>query len=271
MYILQAIFLGVLQGATEFLPISSSGHLALAHAFFGSQGVGLTFDVVLHMGSLLAILIYFRDDFLQMARALLFFKDKTPAYNNLRKLVAYIGLATIPGVIAGVLLGDLSETLFRNPAMIASALGGAGLLLLWADKSGKRCRSFQSITTVDALLIGMSQALSIIPGVSRSGITMTAALFLGLNRQAAVRFSFLLSAPITFGAGIYKVPAIIEQGLLFGQLSYYIAGFISSFGAAYLVIAFLMKFIKTKSFAIFAYYCVLLAMLVFIALLFGWA
>lgn len=270
MGILQAIFFGVLQGATEFLPISSSGHLALAHAFLGSQGVGLTFDVVLHMGSLLAILLYFKNDFLQMFKAILFFRDNRPEANNLRKLAGYICLATIPCVIAGILLSDAAETLFRHPAMIAAALAGAGLLLLWADKKGKRHRSLQSITIVDVLLVGAAQAFAIIPGVSRSGITITAALFAGLNRQAAVRFSFLLSAPVTFGAGIYKIPEIIEQGLLPDQFGYYLAGFISSVVAAYLVIAFLMRFIKTKSLAIFAYYCFLLAALVFIALLFGW-
>lgn len=265
-----AIFLGLLQGATEFLPISSSGHLALAHAFFGTKEVGLPFDVALHMGTLLAVMTYFRDDFLMMGKSVLFFHDKTSELINLRKLVAYICFATVPGVIAGLLFEDAAETFLRHPAIVATSLTVAGLLLLWGDKSGKHTRGFRSITLIDALLVGTAQAFAIIPGVSRSGSTMTAGLFRGLDRQAVVRFSFLLSAPIIFGAGIYKIPEIIQQGLTGDQLGHYVAGFISSAVSGYLFIAFLMQFVKAKSFAIFAYYRFLLSAIVIIALLLGW-
>lgn len=270
MNISSAILLGLLQGATEFLPISSSGHLVLAHAFLGTKEAGLPFDVALHMGTLLAIIIYFRDDFLMMAKSVILLGDKTPETISLRKLAGYICLATAPGVMAGLLFEEAAETLLRHPAIVATSLTGAGLLLLWGDKSSKHSRSFQSIALTDVLLIGMAQAFAIIPGVSRSGITMTAGLFRGLNRQAVVRFSFLLSAPIIFGAGIYKIPEIIQQGLSADQFSCYLAGFVSSAVSGYLFIAFLMQFVKAKSFAIFAYYRFLLSAIIIIAIFFSW-
>ena len=269
MTLLSAIFLGLLQGATEFLPISSSGHLALAQAFLGTKEAGLPFDVALHLGTLLAILIYFRDDFLLMGKSVVFFKDRSSELSRLRILVVYIVLATIPGAIAGLLLEKAAESYLRHPAIIAATLSAAGLLLLWGDKAGARDRSFQSLSIIDAILIGLSQAFAIIPGVSRSGITMTAGLFRGLDRQAVVRFSFLLSAPIIFGAGVHEIPKIIQQGLLTNQATDYVVGFCSSALSGYLFIAFLMKFVKTKSFAIFAYYRFLLSALVVISLFLG--
>ncbi len=269
MTLLSAIFLGLLQGATEFLPISSSGHLALAQAFLGTKEAGLPFDVSLHLGTLLAILIYFRDDFLMMGKSIVFLKDNSSELSRLRTLVVYIALATIPGAIAGLLLEKAAESYLRHPAIIAATLSGAGLFLLWGDKAGSRNRSFQALTIIDAVLIGLSQAFAIIPGVSRSGITMTAGLFRGLDRQAVVRFSFLLSAPIIFGAGVHEIPKIIQQGLLTDQLNNYLAGFCASAVSGYLFIAFLMQFVKAKSFAIFAYYRFFLSALVIISLLLG--
>jgi undecaprenyl-diphosphatase len=262
MDILKALVLGVVQGATEFLPISSSGHLVLAQLLLGTQDAGLPFDVALHMGTLVAILVYFRNDFLAMALGLLG-KKTTPANSpNMRTIFLLICLATIPGVAAGLVLGDLVETSFRNPLLVATTLSGAGLLLLWADKNARRSRKFQDITLRDALLIGIAQALAIVPGISRSGITMTAGLLCDLNREAVVRFSFLLSAPIIFGAGIYKIPSIISQGLLGANLPFYLTGFTAAAASGYFVIAFLMHFVRTKSFAIFAYYRFLLSAVV---------
>lgn len=267
MNFLEAILFGIIQGATEFLPISSSGHLALAHYFFGTEDVGLAFDVVLHLGTLCAILVYFRTDFLAMAGAVLGLQQDRDEAEKLRGMVFALALATIPGVLAGLFLGNLAEDSFRHPAMVAAALAIAGLMLLMADRLGKRLREFKKITLKDAIIIGLCQALAIIPGVSRSGITITSGLALGLNRQAAVRFSFLLSAPIIFGAGVYKVPELIENGLLAGQFALYAAGFTASALSGYLFIAFLMQFIKARSFAIFAYYRFLVAGLVIAALL----
>jgi undecaprenyl-diphosphatase len=267
MNLLQAILLGLIQGATEFLPISSSGHLALAHYFFGITEAGLAFDVGLHLGTLVAIVIYFRDDLLTMAAALLQPGRQDGERRQRRQLFWFLVAATIPGVIAGLLLEKAAETSLRHPAMVAITLSVAGLLLLIADRNGVRSRPFDTITLKDALIIGCAQAMAIIPGVSRSGATITAALFRHLDRQAAVRFSFLLSAPIIFGAGVYKIPEIVANGLLTDHFSAYVAGFIAAALSGYLFIAFLVRFIKTRSFAIFAYYRFALSAVVLLALL----
>ncbi len=269
MTILDAIIMGILQGATEFLPVSSSAHLALAHAFFGAEEAELAFDVALHLGTLLAILVYFRQDFFLMARSLICFKDKTAEMGRMRSMVGYICLATIPGVLAGLFLGDVSEAHLRGPVTVATVLGLVGLLLLWAEKTGRHVRHFSSITMKDALLIGLSQAMAIVPGVSRSGITMTTGLFLGLNRQAVARFSFLLAAPIIFGAGVYKLPEIITQSSVGGQTIIYLTGFLSAALSGYLVIALLLRYIRTRSFEIFAYYRLVLAGVVYAVFLFA--
>jgi len=266
MNIFTAAIFGIIQGATEFLPISSSGHLALAHYFFGAKEAGLTFDVALHLGTLLAIVIYFRDDFRQMGKAVLGLNPEKDEAKRLRTMAGYICLATLPGVAAGLLLGEPAEKYFRHPAMVAAVLAGAGLLLLIADQASKRVHDFGKITLLDALLIGLAQACAIIPGVSRSGSTITCGLALGLTRQAAIRFSFLLSAPIIFGAGVYKLPEIIAQGQMGGQSALFATGFLASAISGYLFITFLMHYIRARSFAIFAYYRFLAAALVIIAL-----
>ncbi|MFC1837145.1 undecaprenyl-diphosphatase UppP [Thermodesulfobacteriota bacterium] len=259
MNIFLAIFLGLLQGATEFLPISSSGHLALVEFFLGVEEAGLTFDIALHLGTLIGVLIYFRRDIFMMLTAVLNPQKLGDEAGIHRKLAWYICLGTVPAVIAGYFLKDIAETVFRSPFIIAFSLAGAGLLLLWADKAGKHLRDMNSITIVDAVLIGLFQAIALMPGVSRSGITMTAGLMRGMNRMTATRFSFLLSVPVIFGAGVYNLPDIIRQGSEPGQLGFYLVGFIAAAISGYLVIAFLLRFIQTHSFAVFVYYRLLLA------------
>ena len=263
---IEAVIFGVIQGATEFLPVSSSGHLALAHYFLGAQESDLAFDVALHLGTLLAILVYFRDDFRQMGKAVFGLHPEEAETKRLRKMALFLALATVPGALAGLLLGKAAENYFRHPAMVAAALAGAGLLLLIADRAGRRSRSVEAITLIDALLIGLSQACAIIPGVSRSGSTITCGLAMGLTRQAAIRFSFLLSAPIIFGAGMHEIPKIIKNGMLAGQTTLYAAGFLAAAVSGYLFIACIMQYIQARSFAVFAYYRFLLAALVFVAL-----
>jgi undecaprenyl-diphosphatase len=257
-----AIFLGLLQGATEFLPISSSAHLALVEFFLGIEEGGLAFDVALHLGTLLGVIIYFRRDFILMFIALVKPGVLGEEARGQRLLALYICLGTIPAVVAGYLLKDIAETLFREPVLIAGSLAGAGLLLLLADKFGKHQRSMKTLGFVDVAVIGLGQALALMPGVSRSGITMTAGLMRGLNRMSAARFSFLLSVPIILGAGVYNLPAIIKQGSEPGQVGFYLAGFIAAAVSGYLVIAFLLRFIQAHSFAVFAYYRFVLAGLV---------
>jgi undecaprenyl-diphosphatase len=267
--LLYAAFLGILQGATEFLPVSSSGHLALAEAFFHIEEAGLTFDIALHLGTLLAILAYFRQDFYSMALALIG-RDAGPEAEQRRRMAIYIALATVPAVFFGLLFGHAAETLLRGPATVAFSLSAAGLFLWLAEKMGNRQRSFSAITIKDALIIGLAQSLALIPGVSRSGSTMSAGLFLGLDRSATARFSFLLSAPIIFGAGIYKIPEIISLGLNQNEILFYLTGFFTSAVSGYFVISLLMKFIRTRSLAVFAYYRFFLSAIVVIALLLGY-
>lgn len=268
MEILYAVFLGLLQGATEFLPVSSSGHLILAQEFFGISLGGLAFDVTLHLGTLLAILVYFRNDFYSLGRAF-FFLDKGEQADRLRRQVFYIVIATIPAVIAGVLLEDTVETTFRSPLLVAVTLSALGFLLWLGEKKGTRSRGIESMRLKDAGIIGLAQAFAIIPGVSRSGSTITAGLFLGLERPVCALFSFLLSAPIIFGAGIYQVPRIMEQGINGRQSLFYLFGFASSAFFGYLFIAFLMRFVRTRSLSVFAYYRFFLSGLVVVALVLG--
>ncbi|MBU0729742.1 MAG: undecaprenyl-diphosphate phosphatase [Proteobacteria bacterium] len=270
MNLLYSIFMGILQGATEFLPISSSGHLVLAQILLDIEEAGLAFDVTLHMGTLLAIFVYFRKDFYLMIRAVLCFRDKSPEMKELRQMAFFICVATVPAVIAAMLLGDIAETAFRQSWIVAITLAAGGALLLWAEKRGAHNRDFRTITLSDALFIGCAQAFAIIPGVSRSGITMTAGLFTGLNRQAVARFSFLLSAPIILGAGVYKIPGIIKEGLAPGMMNFYLIGFLASAVSGYIFIAVLLRYIRTRTFDIFAYYRFFLAGIILLALALGW-
>jgi undecaprenyl-diphosphatase len=262
MTFLYAIFLGLLQGATEFLPISSSGHLALVEFYLGIEEAGLAFDVALHLGTLLGVIVYFRRDFIMMLTALVLPGKLSAESKEQRLLALYICLGTMPAAVAGYFLIGVAETVLRSPFLIAGSLAGAGVLLLLADKMGKHLRSMGSIGVMDVAVIGLAQAFALMPGFSRSGITMTAGLVRGLNRMSAARFSFLLSVPIIFGAGVYNLPAIISQGGEPGQQGFYLTGFIAAAVSGYFVIAFLLRFVQTHSFAVFAYYRFVLAGLV---------
>jgi len=266
MEILSALLLGLLQGATEFLPVSSSGHLILVESWFNIQEAGLTFDVGLHLGTILAVLAYFRKDFIGMASSLLPGQNSSEAVAN-RRILFLIVMGTIPAGVAGVLLNDIAETLFRSPLLVSGTLAGFGLLLLLADKMGSHHRSFTSLALSDAMIIGCAQAMALVPGVSRSGITMTAALFLGLARPDAARFSFLLSAPIILGAGLIHLPDILKQGAQTAQPYFFLTGFLAAAVSGYFFIAFLIRFLEKRSLAIFAWYRVLLAALIWFTLL----
>jgi undecaprenyl-diphosphatase len=259
MHPLIAIFLGVVQGLSEFLPISSSGHLALLEHYLHVTGGGLSFDIILHVGTLVALLAYFWQDWVNMGRALL---NPSP-YNRLdRRLYICLVAATIPGALAGLLLEKQAETLFRSPPRIAILMGSIGLLLILAEKMARHQRPLSNLNLGDALLIGLSQALAIMPGVSRSGITMTCALFLAFNRGAAARFSFLLATPIIGGAGLAHIPQWLKtspEGLTALPA---ILGLLASLVTSYLTIKFLMRFLQRHTFIPFAYYRLFVAALV---------
>lgn len=256
-----AVFLGVLQGVTEFLPVSSSGHLILAEHFMGLPDTPLAFDVTLHLGTLLAVLAYFQRDWFSMAASI--FKRNE---GEKRRLFAFLLLGTIPGGLGGLLLLHYAETVFRYPWLVVVTLSAVALLMALAERLSGRGRVFSNIRLKDALIIGFSQALAIVPGVSRSGITMSAAMFLGLEREAAARFSFLLSAPIIAGSGLYEGLKMLRHGGDAFNLDF-IWGFLAASISGYLAVSFLMRYLVRYTFYPFVYYRIALALLVAIILL----
>ena len=260
MHPLTALLLGLVQGISEFLPISSSAHLALLEHYFHVTGGGLSFDILLHVGTLAALIGYFYRDWLDMAHAFV----SPSRYNRPeRRLLFFLIIAVIPGAIAGMLLEKQAETIFREPARIAILMGGVGLLLVLAEKLARHLRRLDEITLKDAFLIGLSQALAIMPGVSRSGITMTTGLFLGFNRRSAAHFSFLLATPIIAGAGLHHIPQWLRESAN-GELTLLpaVVGFLASVISSYLTIKYLLRFLKRHTFIPFAVYRVLLAALI---------
>jgi undecaprenyl-diphosphatase len=211
MDILQIITLALLQGLTEFLPISSSAHLILVPQIVeGWQDQGLAFDVAVHVGTLSAVVLYFRHDITPMAQD--WVRSLTTRRQTINSRLAWAVLfGTIPVGLAGLLFKGFIEAEFRSPLVIAAATILFGLVLWWADAKGKRQRDEYTITWMDVLIIGCAQALALIPGTSRSGATMTAGLIMGLSRQAAARFSFLLSIPVITLSGLLVIKDLIEQ------------------------------------------------------------
>ena len=260
MHPITALLLGIVQGISEFLPISSSAHLALLEHYFHVTGGGLSFDILLHVGTLAALIGYFYRDWLDMGHAFI----SPSRYNRPeRRLLFFLIIAVIPGAIAGVLLEKKAETIFREPARIAILMGSVGLLLVLAEKLARHLRRLDEITLKDALLIGLSQALAIMPGVSRSGITMTTGLFLGFNRRSAAHFSFLLATPIIAGAGLHHIPQWLRESTS-GELTLLpaVVGFLAAVISSYLTIKYLLRFLQRHTFIPFAVYRLLLAALI---------
>ena len=263
MELFQAFVLAAVQGLGEFLPISSSAHLILAPWLFNWPDQGLAFDIALHWGTLLAVVAYFRLDIWHMIKGFLHSlrKDTRDLQNNLyQKLSWLIIIATIPAAVIGKIFEQQVETVFRNPILIAITLAIVGIVLLIADKVGEKVKTLNHTTMTHAIVIGLSQAIAIIPGISRSGATMTTGLFLGLKREDAARFSFLMSVPIILGAGVLKIPDIVH---IENQLSVFV-GFLSAGIFGFLSIKFLLKYIATKSFAIFTWYRLALALIIIV-------
>ncbi len=247
----QAVVFGVVQGLGEFLPISSSAHLILLPWLLGWQDPGLAFDVALHLGTLIALAIHFWRDLLRLARALLLsIVERKVRGDPERRLAWGIAIASVPGAAAGFLLESYAETAFRAPALIAWTLMVMGVILFTADRFCPGRRRLHELTLADAFLIGVGQALAIVPGVSRSGATITAARALGASRETAARFSFLLSAPIVFGAGLLKAPDMLA-GRLDAPL---LAGVFASAGVGYLAIRYLLIYVQTRDYGVFVYY-----------------
>ena len=254
MTILDAILLGLLQALGEFLPISSSAHLVLLPFFRGQAYQGITFDVMLHLATLLAVLLYFAKDWYQIIC-----KGLTQPKTEQGQILWLLVLATIPAAVVGVLFHHQVETAFRSPVAIAICLIVFALILAWADHQTAPTDRAQ-INLKNLLIIGCAQALALMPGVSRSGITITAALFLGFSRPQSTRISFLLSTPIIAGAAALEMTHL-SLGDINAPL---ICGFFSAFIGALFVIGGLMKYIKTHSFAVFVWYRILLGVAILI-------
>lgn len=246
MSVLQALVLGLVQGLGEFLPISSSAHLVLIPWLFHWPDPGLSFDVALHLGTLLAVVSYFWRDWLDLIRHGLGSGFKT----RQGKIFWYLVIATIPGAIIGALLEKKVETTFRSPFIIGTMLILMGLVLYSADRFGRKRQKSEGISFYQSLTIGISQVLAVIPGVSRSGITISSGLFLGLTREDAARFSFLLSTPIITGAGLLKLKDLGSETF---QLPF-IVGIITSAVVGFLVIGLLLRWLRKSSFLPFVWY-----------------
>ncbi|NNF40914.1 MAG: undecaprenyl-diphosphate phosphatase [Woeseiaceae bacterium] len=257
---LQIIVLAIVQGLTEFLPISSSGHLVLVPFLVDWTDQGLAFDVAVHVGSLLAVCLFFREDILGLLRGtgqLLGGNTQLPQAN----MALAIALGTIPAAVAGLLFASWIEDNLRDPSVIVYTLAGYGILMALADRFARRDRVIASVRIRDAVIIGCAQALSLVPGTSRSGVTITAGRLLGFKRQDAARFSFLLSAPVILLAALYKGYGLVtgEAAVPWGELA---LGALVSAVVAYLSIEFFMRFVSRIGLAPFAVYRIALALVI---------
>jgi undecaprenyl-diphosphatase len=261
---LEAIVLGIVQGLTEFLPISSTGHLRIVPAFAGWEDPGAAFTAVTQLGTMAAVLLYFRGDLKRIARAWLrSLRDRDARRELDARLGWYIVLGTIPIGIFGIVFKDQIETGARDLYLISIALIVPGLVLLLAERMGKRDRPIERINARDGIAIGFAQALALVPGVSRSGATITAGLFMGLEREAAARYSFLLSVPAVVLSGLLELGTILggedEQDTPIGAV---IVATILAFVVGYASIAFLLRYLATHSTLVFVVYRVGLGALV---------
>ncbi len=262
MDLLQALILGIVQGATEFLPISSSAHLVLVPWALGWSEPGLPFDTLVHWGTLLAVVTYFRDDLWQLARAWwASLRERSINPDPLRRVAWMLLIGTLPGVLAGFLLEDFFTALFSRPRWVATLLLLTGALLALSEVIGRRTRQLTDIRLADALLIGLGQALAIAPGVSRSGATIAAGLGCGLTRDAAARFSFLLATPIIFGAGLLQALRLATGAYSGTGIAPLLVGFASAAAMGYLCIRFLLDYLRRRSLWVFAAYCWLVGLL----------
>lgn len=260
MSLLAAILLGAIQGLTEFLPVSSSAHLILARAFFGWEmpaEFGLAFDVALHVGTLAAILAFFRVEILNMARALPGVLKAEPDPSAM--LIRLIVIGTLPVVVVALVFNDLIEDVLRTPAVAAGALAVGACLMLVAERLGPRTRAENSLTWVDALLIGCAQASALVPGMSRSGSTIAIGMFLGVRRDAAARFTFLLAIPAMLAAAAKEAIELTQMPLSGASGSLLAAGMLVSALTGYVTIKYFLRFLAGNKLDVFAAYRLLLA------------
>lgn len=259
----QALVLGLIQGLTEFLPISSSAHLSLTPWLLGWPDPGLAFDVALHFGTLLAVLWYFRAEWGKLISAAISMLRNRSVQTVEEKRVLFLILATIPGAIGGLLLEKKAETAFRAPALTASALIVMGVVLWAADRFSRMDRELTRMWWLDALLIGISQVFALLPGVSRSGSTITTGRLLKFDRQSAAVFSFLMSMPIIAAAVVLKGPEVLRTT---GFTAPLVIGVVGAAVSSWLAISILLRYVIRHSYGIFALYRVALGVVVLMIL-----
>jgi undecaprenyl-diphosphatase len=273
--LLQALILGVVQGLTEFLPISSSAHLILVRQVVGGPEPPLAFDLALHLGTLVAVLSYFWRDLLGMALALpCGLLAGRPLADPRSRLALYIIVGCLPVGLVGLLFGDVIEATFHTTAgaraslvIIAVAMIALALLLWLAERLAAHHREIKDLTPRDTIIIGLAQALALVPGVSRSGSTITAGLFVGLARPAAARYSFLLGAPVTLLAGLVEIGRVVRAGFPPDQLLPFLVGTVSSAVVGYFCIKYLLRYLQSRTTAIFIVYRLVLGVVVLIVAL----
>jgi undecaprenyl-diphosphatase len=269
MSLLEAIVMAIVQGTTEFLPISSSAHLIMVPWWLGWEPPGILYDVVVHLGTTLALIIYFWSDWLMLLRAGFDILRKRSMTEPNERLFVLIILATIPAALAGVLLESFFEKLFEDVALAAATLLLTAALLFYCERAKtSNPRPMESLNTVDALIIGIAQAISILPGISRSGATIASGLLRGLTREAATRFSFLMATPIILAAGLKQAldVALGDEVITSDMTAPLIAGFLVSLIVGYFSIGFLLSFVRTRSLNVFAIYCTVFSVVTLLAL-----
>lgn len=268
MELLKAIILGVVQGATEFLPISSSGHLVIGSELLNFQEQGILFDVFLHLGTLLSVCVAFREELLQMIKAPFAYvkKEMTPELSQYLLWDVYVVIATLPAVFVGLFLKDYVEQAFESVLVVYSALAVTGLMMLL---TGKIQDSGGKLGTKNALLIGCAQACAIIPGLSRSGSTIFAGMLLGIEREKVARFSFIMSIPAILGASVLQVSDLLGNPLAADSMINIGAGAFASAITGYFAIILLMDLLKRNRLPWFGYYCFCVSALGFLHYFFG--
>jgi undecaprenyl-diphosphatase len=264
-----AAFLGIVQGLTEFLPISSTAHLVLLGRFLNlsKETFGLSFDASLHLGTILALIIYFRIDIFVLLQNFIKVLKQKSVHTQDERLPFIILIATIPGAILGVLLESKIEDLFSSPFLIAISLILFSFVLLFIDRAGKKHKNISQMDYLDGILIGFAQAIALIPGVSRSGITLATGIYRGFTREAAIRFTFFLSIPIILGAGGKTLLSTLFHGQLFHEWPFFLIGIVFSFISGFFTIKFLLKYLQNHNLTVFIVYRILLGILVLILFL----
>jgi undecaprenyl-diphosphatase len=265
--LIQALVLGIVQGISEFVPISSSGHLVLVPWFFGWEKPSLLFDTMLHWGTLVSIFLVFWRDFWNIIVAVVRGLMQRSLADFNARLGWLIVIGSIPAAVVGLLFKDFFEELFHSPRSVGFFLLVTAALLLgseWLTRSAAQRRPLQRLTLRDTIIIGLGQALALAPGISRSGSTIAAGLIAGLNRETAARFSFLLGTPAFFGAGLLELLDALgtDQADVVAQLPALIVGFLASAIVGYMAIRLLLAYLRTHSLHIFAYYCITMGLIV---------